>query len=31
VGQYVELTEGRKILLGTQDGDRLIIVQVVNN
>jgi len=31
VGQYVELTEGRRILLGRKDGDRLIIVQIVNN
>lgn len=31
VGQFVELTEGRKILLGKNRGDRLIIVQVVNN
>ncbi|MFA6883808.1 MAG: lipopolysaccharide kinase InaA family protein [Paludibacteraceae bacterium] len=31
VGQYVELTEGKKILLGKNEGDRLIIVQLVNN
>ncbi|MCS3208721.1 hypothetical protein NXX20_10580 [Bacteroides stercoris] len=31
IGQYVELTEGKKILLGKNDGDRLIIVQLVNN
>lgn len=31
IGQYVELTEGKKILLGKKDGDRLIIVQLVNN
>ena len=31
IGEYVELTEGKKILLGKNDGDRLIIVQLVNN
>jgi serine/threonine protein kinase len=31
VGKFVELTEGKKILLGKNDGDRLIIVQLVNN
>ena len=31
VGEFVELTEGRKILLSTQDGGRLIIVQLVSN
>lgn len=31
IGQAVELTEGKKILLGKNDGDRLIIVQLVNN
>ena len=31
IGQFVELTEGKKILLGKNDGDRLIIVQLVNN
>lgn len=31
IGQYVELTEGKKILLSTEDGGRLIIVQLVNN
>lgn len=31
IGQYVELTEGKKILLGKNDGDRLIIVQIVDN
>ena len=30
IGEYVELTEGKKILLGKNDGDRLIIVQLVN-
>jgi serine/threonine protein kinase len=30
-GQAVELTEGKKILLSTEDGGRLIIVQLVNN
>ena len=30
-GEYVELTEGRKILLSGADGGRLILVQVVNN
>lgn len=31
IGQAVELTDGKKILLGTNDGDRLILVQLVNN
>lgn len=31
IGQYVELTEGKKILLSKEDGGRLIIVQLVNN
>ncbi|MBR3920021.1 MAG: kinase [Clostridia bacterium] len=31
INQAVELTEGKKILLGRQDGDRLIIVQLVKN
>ncbi|MBO4806246.1 MAG: kinase [Paludibacteraceae bacterium] len=31
IGQFVELTEGKKILLSTEDGGRLIIVQLVNN
>jgi len=31
IGEYVELTEGKKILLGKNEGDRLIIVQLVNN
>lgn len=31
VGGYVPLTEGRKILLSTEDGGRLVIVQLVNN
>ena len=31
VGEYVELTEGKTILLGKNDGDRLIVVQLVNN
>ena len=31
IGQAVELTEGKKILLGKKDGDRLIIVQLVTN
>ena len=31
IGQYVELTEGKKILLSSEDGGRLIIVQLVNN
>ena len=30
-GEYVELTEGRKILLSGDDGGRLIVVQLVNN
>ena len=29
-GEYVELTEGRKILLSGEDGGRLIVVQLVN-
>lgn len=31
IGQYVALTDGKKILLSTEDGGRLIIVQLVNN
>lgn len=31
VGGYVPLTEGRKILLSTDDGGRLVVVQLVNN
>ena len=31
IGQFVELTEGKKILLSTEDGGRLVIVQLVNN
>jgi serine/threonine protein kinase len=31
IGQAVELTEGKKILLSTEEGGRLIIVQLVNN
>lgn len=31
IGEAVELTEGKKILLSTEDGGRLIIVQIVNN
>lgn len=31
VGGYVPLTEGRKILLSTEDGGRLVVVQLVNN
>ncbi len=31
IGQAIELTEGKKILLGKQDGDRLIVDQLVNN
>jgi hypothetical protein len=31
IGQAVELTDGKKILLGKKDGDRLVIVQLVNN
>lgn len=31
IGDFVELTEGKKILLSTEDGGRLIIVQLVNN
>ena len=31
IGQAIELTEGKKILLGKNDGDRLIIVQLVSN
>ncbi|MGL5980129.1 MAG: helix-hairpin-helix domain-containing protein [Phocaeicola sp.] len=31
IGEAVELTEGKKILLSTEDGGRLIVVQLVNN
>lgn len=31
IGGFVPLTEGRKILLSTRNGGRLIIVQLVNN
>lgn len=31
VGGYVPLTEERKILLSTEDGGRLVVVQLVNN
>ncbi|MDR1055211.1 MAG: kinase [Prevotellaceae bacterium] len=31
VGDFVELSEGKKILLSTEDGGRLIIVQLVNS
>lgn len=31
VGSYVSLTEGRKILLSTEEGGRLVVVQLVNN
>ncbi len=31
IGGFVELTEGKKILLSTEEGGRLIIVQLVNN
>lgn len=31
IGEAVELSEGKKILLSTEDGGRLIIVQLVNN
>lgn len=30
IGEYVELTEGRKILLNGEEGGRLIVVQIVN-
>ena len=30
-GEFVELTEGRKILLSGEDGGRLIVVQLVKN
>ena len=30
-GEYVELTDGRKILLSGEDGGRLVVVQLVNN
>ncbi|MDE5975781.1 MAG: kinase, partial [Muribaculaceae bacterium] len=30
-GEFVELTEGRKILLSREDGGRLIVVQLVSN
>ncbi len=31
IGGYVALTEGKKILLSTEDGGRLVVVQLVNN
>ena len=31
IGQYVPLTDGRKILLDKGQGGRLIVVQLVNN
>ncbi|MFR9591871.1 MAG: lipopolysaccharide kinase InaA family protein [Rikenellaceae bacterium] len=31
IGGFVELTEGKKILLSTEEGGRLIIVQLVSN
>lgn len=31
IGKSVDLTEGRKILLSTEDGGRLIVVQLVSN
>ena len=31
IGGYVELTEGKKILLSTENGGRLIVVQLVSN
>jgi hypothetical protein len=31
IGEYVPLTEGRKILLSDEDGGRLIVVQLVKN
>jgi serine/threonine protein kinase len=31
INQYVELIEGKKILLDTSDGGRLIVVQIVSN
>lgn len=31
IGQAVDLTEGKKILLSKEEGGRLIIVQIVNN
>jgi serine/threonine protein kinase len=31
IGQAVDLTEGKKILLSTEEGGRLIIVQIVSN
>ena len=30
-GEYVELTEGRKILLSSENGGRLVVVQLVSN
>lgn len=30
INDYVELTEGKKILLSTEDGGRLVLVQLVN-
>lgn len=31
IGEYVKLTDGRQILLGKKDGDRLIVVQLISN
>lgn len=31
IGEYVELTEQKKILLSTEDGGRLVLVQIVNS
>lgn len=31
IGEYVELTEGKRILLSAEDGGRLIVVQLVSN
>lgn len=31
IGEYVELTEGKRILLSTEDGGRLVLVQLVRN
>jgi hypothetical protein len=31
INEYVELVDGKKILLSGEDGGRLIVVQLVNN
>ena len=31
IGEFVTLTDGKKILLSDKDGGRLVVVQLVNN